>query len=163
MPAAIRDLVRRADSHRKKRELKAATALYAQIAEHPEGGPFAEEALFRKAELSARLGHLQDGLRALAEAERRFGRGELAPERSALAARIHLGRGDPRAAARSIDQVPIDRTTLEVAMAALDVARALEPDHPCDSLHMSSLVHKPEELRIRAEELALRVRARCEK
>jgi hypothetical protein len=157
----LETLLRRADAARRDGKPEVAAALYAEIADHQDGAPFAEEALFRKAELFARLGRVQDSLQALGEAERRFGRGELAPERSALAARIHLDQDDAVAAGRALSSVRPGHATLEVSMVAIDVALALEEEHPCDALRLSSLVHAPKELRARAADLGRRIGSRC--
>jgi hypothetical protein len=159
----LETLLRRADAERRDGNNKLAAALYQEVADHPDGEPFAEEALFRKAELHAKADQMQAALQSLAQAERRFGRSELAPERSALAARIHLEEGDAIAASRALSGVPEHRVTLEVVMVAIEVAKALEEEHPCDALRVSSLVHRPQELRAQAEALMRRVGARCTK
>ncbi len=102
-------------------------------------------------------------MRILADADQRFGRGELGLERIALGARTQLELGDPWAAARALRGLPVEGVSLEAAVVALDVARALEEDDPCDALEVIDRIRAPAALRARAETLRQHIGSRCPK
>ena len=86
-----------ADGLRRTGQHAEAAAAYADVAAHPSGDPFAEEALLQRALiLNERLHDPASALVALDEANRRFPKGPLAPERGALARRIHAQSTDRR-------------------------------------------------------------------
>ena len=155
--------VRRADDARRSGRLEEAAHLYERVADALDGGPFAEEALFRQAELLHRLGRSKDGLRVLARADLRFESGELAPERSALSARIHLALEDMDAARAAITRVPRRRMTLEIAWVVLDVARHLGKDRPCEALVLIGKVHDYPRLETHVATLFDHLQPRCRK
>lgn len=116
-----------ADGYRRSGLAAKAAATYVQAAQHAN---VADEAAYRGATLLHQLG--QDD-QALAELERgrvSAPRGALAPERTLLEARIHLGRGRALAAASAIERGGAPAEERSVDAGRLEVARALAAAEP---------------------------------
>lgn len=93
-----------ADARRRNRANDEAAALYRQVAEHPSGAPYAEEALYQAARLLFEMKRHKEALLALTEAHRRFESGPLGPERHALAALIYEATGAYQEARRALEE-----------------------------------------------------------
>lgn len=91
-----------ADAHRRSGDAIEAAAAYAKVAGHPKGGPYVEEALYRRAQMLAARDP-EAALAALAQAAARTGAGSLGPERAVLEARLRLDRGDVSGAAAAVE------------------------------------------------------------
>lgn len=83
-----------ADARRRQGAKAEASAIYRQVAEHESGGPYAEEALYQAARLYFEMRRTREALVVSREADARFPRGPLAPERHVLEAEVHWAAGD---------------------------------------------------------------------
>ncbi len=132
-PAAVRWLAE-ADRLRLAGRHAEASDLYRTIALDPASAPYAEEALFLRAQSLAAMNDPRTARSVLDEASTRFPHGALLPERTALASQLALDAGDPIRAAELLEAVedvtsPVvleARVHAAQGIAARDRARALE-------------------------------------
>ncbi len=118
-----------ADALRLQGQRAAAERAYARVVDSEGAGAFLEEALLRQAELLVELSRPADALAALGSGRAAGTTTVLLPERSVLAARIHLAGGRAARAASVLDALP-EAGPLTLQRARLDVARALAPTDP---------------------------------
>lgn len=117
-----------ADGWRRRGGAREAAEYYRQAIEHPAGPPFAEEASLRRATLLVELQRGDEALRTL-EAARDRGQGSLAPERSALTARLLWERGRTEEAAEVLLNEPaVDRVLEEPRLRVAEAIAATDPD-----------------------------------
>jgi hypothetical protein len=152
-PVDVESLMASADADRRAGNLAAAEKKYARAAEHPGGAPFREEASMRRASILAELG---DGEAALALLDRTEG-GKLLPERTALKARLLLGRGDARESAAVLERGGDHHV---VDLARLDTARALLPTDPRRAHALLLSINREGALAVEARALAAQAEAR---
>lgn len=114
-----------ADAYRRSGEHRRAADYYAQVAAHPAGRGYAEEALLRRAKMLRADGDDEAALAALEEAARRFADGPLAPERVALTVRTLTAVGRFDEAARRLEGAE-DTAAVRAARAALENARRMK-------------------------------------
>jgi TolA-binding protein len=119
-----------ADAERRQQRHPEAAALYLRVADHPAGGPFAEEALLQRALILAQLENTIEAIALLELAEKRFASGPTAPERAALLAQMLLQSGDPQAAADAIERASNVGRSMKLLTRRLEVARALSAIQP---------------------------------
>lgn len=115
-----------ADAHRRSGEPEEAADYYGQVAVHPAGASYAEEALLRRARMLLQVRDFEGALRALATARQRFSPGDLQPERCAAQAQVWLTRGRALRAAEVIEACP--GTSLAVQDVRRDIARAIKTE-----------------------------------
>jgi ferric-dicitrate binding protein FerR (iron transport regulator) len=124
-------LMLRADAARRARHLPEAIQWYGEVAAHPAGRMYAEEALLRRALLLREQGAGGGAaLAALAEADARYPRGALGAERVALAAELHLDAGMPDRAADVLEAADIQGRAVSLLEMRLRVATALAASAP---------------------------------
>lgn len=122
-----------ADAHRRTGEKARAAAAYRRVADHPNGAPYLEEALYRRAQMLVSRAP-KEALEALVEASARISSGFLEPERAVLEARLRLERGDVPGAAAAVER-PKDRT-LSLLRMRVEVAEALVARDPTRAKRM---------------------------
>lgn len=114
-----------ADAYRRSGEHRRAADFYAQVAAHPAGRGYAEEALLRRAKMLRADGDEEAALAALEEAAKRFADGPLAPERVALTVRTLIAVGRYEEAARRLEGVE-DTPAVRAARVELEDARRMK-------------------------------------
>ena len=119
-----------ADGWRRRGGAQQAADYYRQAIEHPSGAPFAEEAALRCATLLVELQREQEALRTLEEARALDqGRGSLAPERSALTARLLWEQGRISEAADVLLEEPaVDRVLEEPRVRVAEAIVSSDPE-----------------------------------
>lgn len=119
-----------ADGWRRRGGAREASEYYRQAIEHPSGAPFAEEAALRRATLLVELQQEQEALRTLEQARALDqGRGSLAPERSALTARLLWEQGRISEAAEVLLQEPAaDRVLEEPRVRVAEAIASSDPE-----------------------------------
>lgn len=125
----VNALVLIADAERRSGQLRQALRSYQRVIDHESGNDYAEEALFRQANLHTTLRERSEALSKLEAGDQRFADGVLAPERAALKARLYLEAGLPGAAADALEQVPRFARTPAIARLRVEVAEALAQNH----------------------------------
>jgi ferric-dicitrate binding protein FerR (iron transport regulator) len=119
-----------ADAERRRGKLREALTSYGKLRDHPRGRGYAEEAMLQRAMLFERLDDDQPALAELDRLELTYPRGASAPERVALAAKIHLEKNDPRKAAQVILAAELHGTSRVFTNRCIEVARALRDLDP---------------------------------
>jgi hypothetical protein len=130
LPIEAEALAILADAQRRAGKSRLAAETYQKVAQHQNGRAFAEEALLQRATLLRDLGESDGAKAALDLAAERFADGPLAPERTALLARLLLDEGRIKDAADAIERAPKGALSVEVLERRLEVGRALLPLDP---------------------------------
>lgn len=155
----VRSLARSADEARRAGRLEEAAALYQQLADHPQGSAYAEEALLRRARALHRLSRPREALQTLRGARRRFESGPLSTDRKLLKAGLLLEKHRPREAARVLlDLEPSERA--RSAALTLRVARALAATGSGDTCRLITRL-EVDQLPTELRRTALALRAGC--
>ena len=115
----------RADAARLSGDRALAAELYHQVHRHPQGAPYAEEAVLRQARLLVEMKHFGTAQTLLEEASLRFAEGPLEPERTMLLARILLEQNRAAEAAMVLSQLDPSRRVSSQWTLRLAAARVL--------------------------------------
>ena len=135
--------------------LRDALRSYQRVIDHAQGDAYAEEALLRQAHLHVDLDEISSALTKLAAGERRFAGGALAPERSALEARLHMKAGRIQTAARALERVPDAASSLAIARMRVEVAEALLEVNPARARRLATPVLRTPDAGLRQRAAAL--------